>query len=87
METQEAMPFEGIKTDAGNALLKRLVEEGWRVVSEYPDSMFDKGIDFDFYTLKRADRRIRMEWTNWEEWKITGPADVMDEIREWQRRL
>ncbi len=64
----------------GNALLKALVSEGWRVVSEYSDQMIDKGVDFDSYTLKRDGKKIRMEWDNWQEWSITGEEEVIGEV-------
>ncbi|TWT90531.1 hypothetical protein Mal64_09230 [Pseudobythopirellula maris] len=72
--------IENIETESGNAILKALLQDGWRVTSEYSDQMFDKGIDFDAYTLKHGSDRIDMEWDNWFEWKITASESVASDL-------
>ncbi len=42
--------------------------------------VFDKGIDYDFYMLKRENIIIRFEWTNWFEWEISGPDESISEL-------
>ena len=69
--------FEGVGTDLGRTILKDLKSDGWEITSEYSDQMFDKGIDFDAYTLEREGCRIDFEWTNWQEWTMTGPPETM----------
>ena len=61
-----------VRTETGAAVLKSLISDGWKVSSEYSVDMFDKGVDFDFYTLKRGTLRLHFEWDNWMEWSITG---------------
>lgn len=72
--------LEDIETQAGYSLLKALINEGWEVTSQYSDQMFDKGIDFDAYTLQRNSDKIEMEWDNWTEWTLSGPRDVITKI-------
>ena len=74
------MTIDGVKTGAGNALLKTLVCEGWKIASEYSPQMIDKGIDFDAYTLEHDSKRIEMEWDNWGEWTITGTEEAITKI-------
>jgi hypothetical protein len=75
----------GVKTDAGNELLRVLKQEGWRVLDQYSPLAFDKGIDFDSYTLGKGGEPLRFEWTNWFEWDIEGSEPVLNDIRA--RRL
>ena len=74
--------FKDVNTDLGNHILRDFKSEGWKVTSEYSDQMFDKGIDFDAYSLKRDGVKIEFEWDNWEDWIITGPAEVMSELAQ-----
>ena len=45
----DALHVSDIKTELGNRILTHLVDSGWCVEYEYPDSAIDKGIDFDAY--------------------------------------
>ena len=67
----------GIKTDIGNRILHTLVQSGWRVDYAYPDTMIDKGVDFDRYKISKAAESLEFEWDNWEEWQICGTPDAM----------
>lgn len=76
------MIIECVDTDIGNKILKDLKKDGWRLVSQYDVSAFDKGIDFDSYTLLKSGSEIEMEWDNWMEWKITGSEAPLMEIAQ-----
>ncbi|WP_205695301.1 hypothetical protein [Corallincola luteus] len=41
---------------------------------------FDKGIDFDSYTLKKGKQTLHFEWSNWFEWEIEGDDDVIQSL-------
>ena len=74
------MRVEHITTELGNEILDSLKADGWRVASEYSPLAFDKGIDFDRYTLQKNGMVIEMEWDNWFEWKISGPVDTIESL-------
>ncbi|MCG8612622.1 MAG: hypothetical protein MI864_19095 [Pseudomonadales bacterium] len=74
------LQIEDIETDLGGRILDDLKSKGWKVVSKYSPFAFDKGIDFDRYTLSKNGQRVEFEWDNWLEWKITGPEPVIKEI-------
>ena len=74
------MNVASIKTDAGNQILDQLKREGWRVVAEYSRLAFDKGIDFDSFTLAKDDQRLQFEWTNWLEWEVTGSEPALNDL-------
>jgi hypothetical protein len=69
-----------IKTDVGNDILTQLVRAGWVVKGEYALTAFDKGIDYDSYTLARDGARLEFEWSNWDEWQIRGPREIVQAI-------
>ena len=69
-----------LKTEPGNHLLEHLKSEGWKVKSQYSPFAFDKGIDYDSYTLVRDGLVVHFEWDNWFEWTLTGPEAVLAEL-------
>ena len=71
------MVIEYIETELGNRLLDTLKSEGWRVVAQYSPLAFDKGIDYDSYTLRKDRQELLLEWDNWFEWKLTGPDELL----------
>ena len=75
--------IEDVSTDCGNDLLSRLAEEGWKTISEYSDQMFDKGIDYDAYTLKKGQLKLEFTWSNWDEWTIEGDATLLESLSEY----
>lgn len=79
-QTQSTMTVTGIETKLGNRVLMELLQAGWVLEYAYPDSSIDKGIDFDAYKIARDDARLAFEWTNWEEWQISGPRSVLEAI-------
>lgn len=74
------MKITDVKTETGIKLLRALKQEGWTVLDQYDPSAFDKGVDFDSYTLMMGEERLRFQWTNWLEWDIEGSASLLDEI-------
>lgn len=80
--TADHVTLEDIETDVGNRILESLKAEGWRQVAQYSPMAFDKGIDYDSYTLRRGLDELRLEWDNWFEWKLSGPSELIEEITE-----
>ncbi len=79
------MKVESIATELGDKIIKDLRKRGWKKVKEYSWFAFDKGIDFDSYTLRKDGKELYFEWTNWFEWEITGPEAVLETIaKEYQ---
>lgn len=74
--------IENIETALGNEILESLKVDGWKVTKQYSPLAFDKGIDFDSYTLKKDGQRINFEWTNWFEWTIRADQAVIAEINQ-----
>lgn len=70
---QEHLTLSGISTDIGEQLIAELKDRGWKVVKEYSRLAFDKGIDYDAYSLQRNGERVECVWDNWTEWEIIGP--------------
>ncbi|MFP1680274.1 hypothetical protein ACLD02_16370 [Alloalcanivorax sp. C16-2] len=66
-----------LDTEKGNQLLEALRRGGWKKVREYSPLAFDKGIDFDSYTLRKDGQELVMEWTNWFEWEIRGDESAL----------
>lgn len=82
------MKLENIDTELGNTILKDLRKSGWRKTKEYSWLAFDKGIDFDSYTLKKDGQKLYFEWTNWFEWEITGSESTLAAIaKEYQLKI
>lgn len=78
-----AMKASLVKTEIGNTILHTLVKsEGWRIQAEYDANAFDKGIDFDQYTLQKKGAVLHFEWTNWLEWEITGDSKTLLELAQ-----
>jgi hypothetical protein len=68
----ESITTTGIKTETGNEILTQLLARGWVIIDAYPDSMIDKGIDHDAYTLAKDGAHLEFTWDNWDEWQIRG---------------
>ncbi len=66
------MTYSDIKTELGNEILLLLKKDKWRVKSQYPIFAFDKGIDYDEYTLQKEKLILTFTWDNWFEWEISG---------------
>lgn len=41
----------------------------WQIISEYPN-LFDKGIDIDYYHLKKDNQNLLMHWDIWFQGEI-----------------
>lgn len=76
------MKIDFIATEVGDATLTKLQNDGWKVVDQYAQMAFDKGIDYDEYTLKKGDETLYFEWTNWFEWEVTGSQPVLEMLTE-----
>jgi len=74
------MKVADIKTEMGNKILEDLANQGWKTVREYSSLAFDKGIDFDSYTLKKGESKLEFKWNNWFEWDIVGTEDDIETI-------
>jgi hypothetical protein len=61
------MKIEFIDTDIGDKIIDDLKESGWRLVDEYP-MVFDKGIDYDFYTLELGNKSKRNNMATQDCW-------------------
>lgn len=71
-----------LDTEKGNQLLETLMSEGWKKIKEYPSLAFDKGIDFDSFTLRKDGLELVLEWTNWVEWEILGDDAALEELAD-----
>jgi hypothetical protein len=69
-----------IETEAGNKILTELKRDGWKIVAQYNRLAFDKGIDFDSYTLKKGEEKLYFEWSNWFEWEVQGSKDEIENL-------
>lgn len=76
------MKIENIDTELGNTILDDLQKQGWKVTKQYSPLAFDKGIDFDSYTLQKGQSKLYLEWTNWFEWEIHGTAIELNKLTE-----
>jgi hypothetical protein len=56
------LTIEGIDTDLSNNILDELKLNGWKVTSQYSPFVFDKGIDFDSYVLRKGSETLEFEW-------------------------
>lgn len=74
------MKIEIIGTDTGNEILLHLKKDGWKVTDQYNRLAFDKGIDFDSYTLKKGTEKLYFEWNNWFEWEIRGSGSEISNL-------
>ncbi|MDD9940862.1 MAG: hypothetical protein OXU20_07500 [Myxococcales bacterium] len=69
------MKVRDIPTERFNEALDQLQRSGWVKTYEYDN--FDAWIDHGKVVLKKGGSRIVMEWDNWCEGEIEGPADVV----------
>lgn len=67
-----------LETAAGNEIIDDLKKKGWRRTAQYSPFAFDKGIDFDSYTLKNKDLVLTFEWCNWFEWEVKGSTAALN---------
>ncbi len=47
-----------LDTDYGIKIIDDLKSKGWKQTKQYSPFAFDKGIDFDSYTLKKLDSNL-----------------------------
>ncbi len=71
-----------IETETWYKILEGLKSRSWTVISEY--KLFDKGIDYDAYYLKKGKDKLDMQWDNWAEGEIKGSPEILDTIQSEQ---
>lgn len=76
------MKIEGVETALGNKIIDFLRAQRWRKIDEYSSLHVDKGIDFDSYIFESENGRIHLEWTNWDEWTLSGNEKCLSVIRD-----
>ena len=64
-----------LPTEQFNQVLDLLKKQGWKVCAEYL-GLLNKGIDFDFYILKKNGEEVLMAWDNWGEGAVKAGDDV-----------
>ena len=74
------MKITHIETELGDSILESLRKNGWKKHKEYSWLAFDKGIDYDSYSLKKGNLRLEFEWTNWFEWEVSGSREAIEDI-------
>lgn len=67
-----------IPTERFNRIKKDLIADGWRKTYEYAG--FDAWIDYGKVKLRKDGVRLTMEWDNWTEGSIEGPASVVEAL-------
>jgi len=72
--------IENIDSKTGDKVLTALRADKWKLVSQYYILAFDKGIDFDYYRLKKNSQELYFEWDNWFEWKIFGSQQILKQL-------
>ena len=69
-----------IDTDHGNRIIEELLINGWKKEKIYNKHSFDKGIDFDSYSLIKQDQSLYFEWSNWFEWEVSGSESALMDL-------
>lgn len=72
-----------IETETWYKILEGLKSKSWTVISEY--KLFDKGVDYDAYTLKKGRSKLDMQWDNWVEGELKGSPEMIDLIQSEQK--
>ncbi len=71
-----------IETDNFYSIVKFLKKNDWKLIAEYSDEIFDKGIDFDLYQFSKNNETILLVWNNWTEGEIKATKKILNEIAE-----
>ncbi|MDC0610217.1 hypothetical protein OAP63_05745 [Vibrio sp.] len=74
------MKIEHIETEKGEEIINTLKKAGWKVSDQYNWFAFEKGIDFDSYTLKKGEEELSFEWSNWFSWRIQGTERLIHNL-------
>lgn len=67
-----------IPTEQFNALLKSLIDTGWKKTYVYDG--FDAWIDYGQIKLKKNGIKLNLEWDNWTEGSVEGPSSFIKEL-------
>lgn len=71
-----------IDTDIFYSIVNFLKKNDWKLIAEYSDEIFDKGIDFDLYQFSKNNETILLVWNNWFEGEIKATMENLNEISE-----
>ena len=71
-----------IETDIFYLIVKLLKDNGWELIAEYDENIFDKGIDFDLYQFRKNSETILLAWSNWFEGEMKATTKTLTEIAE-----
>ena len=80
-----------IQTARFHSVVEQLIAQGWRKTYEYTG--VDAWIDYGKIRLQKDRVRLTLEWDNWAEGSIEGPATAVEAIardfdlrvtREWR---
>src|SRR5690606_11491441 len=71
-----------IETYIFYSIIKFLRKNDWKLIAEYSDEIFDKGIDFDLYQFSKNNETILLVWNNWFEGEIKTTTETLDKIAE-----
>ena len=66
-----------ISTDDFNSIIVQLKQNKWRIRAEYI-SILSKGIDFDFYILKKEGEEILLAWDPYDESSMKADPSVLE---------
>ncbi|MBV1909885.1 MAG: hypothetical protein KUG78_11225 [Kangiellaceae bacterium] len=72
--------IENVDTEMGNNIISSHRENSWSLVSQYFWLAFDKGIDYDYYRLRKGEQELYFEWDNWFEWKIVASLQLIRKL-------
>jgi hypothetical protein len=80
IENNEIKIATNIDTKIFYSIFLYLKNDRWKILIEYSDLLFDKGIDFDFYELGKENDRLQFAWSNWFEGEIKGDIHLLNEF-------
>lgn len=80
MQNTDVKIATNIETGIFYSIIEFLKTKNWNLRAEYDESIFDKGIDFDYYEFSRDDEKIRLAWNNWFEGEIEATDETLKEI-------
>lgn len=69
-----------LETNLGIKIIEGLKNKGWKQTKQYSPFAFDKGIDFDSYTLIKDGLKLTFEWCNWFGWEVKGSPDTLETL-------
>jgi hypothetical protein len=80
MNSSEVKIATSIDTGIFYSIIEYLKTNNWKLMAEYDENIFDKGIDFDLYQFSKNGETLLLVWNNWFEGEIKAKAKTLDEI-------